>query len=827
MTPWRTLWRRWRELLLLAVSSLLGLGLAEAVVRLVAPQPLPEDHSYRADPELGWTPRPNYHGLLGNVVEFMTDVRTNALGMRGGEPQGRHPAILGLGDSFVFGYGVEEDETFLAAAARELGGEALNGGVAGYNVCQAIGRGLDLLPALDPDVVVLGIFLGNDETDAASGPQGMVLHDGSFVERRRAADLYTWRRRIFHPVFTHSHLVRFLRWSSLTEAVEVHVLGRTTPRIRAHQGLLSVYLDPPPPEVLKGDRRTRECLPRLRQAAEARGLPLLAMLIPDRLEVSPERLPAEVEAAGFAGKSFDLDAPSRRFRAMLAEAGIPYFDLRPHLRAASAAGRRLYYEVDLHLNVEGSREVGELLAAELRERHAVPPPVPIPDTPSGGEKPPCIVLYLIDTLRLDRLGCFGSPRGLTPALDAFARDALAFRAVAQATWTRPAVTSVFVGQWPWRHGVNGRQDSLGDTATTLAELLSAAGYHTVALGTNDQVSPQFGLGQGFDDFRLLSGDETYLEDSSARVGDAAARWLAEERDARPFFLFLHTIDPHAPYRPADRFRRRFAADVGEPALDPAAREAIERIRRRRERRGLSMTGWDLGLGSVPWMIALDQGEVPATPEIAAGLSELYDGEVAANDEQFGRLTGQLRRLGLYDDCLVVFLSDHGEEFAEHGGWLHGTGFFAEALDVPLLVKPPRGRRVSAATGRAQQVDVLPTILDLVGLAPPAGVEGVSLLRPADLSRRPAFSYLGQGGKSAVSVVAGRWKLVRFDQPQPRLALYDLVADPGETTDVAAAQPLVVRYLQRLLRQHLTAPTASQEVEVDAATRERLEALGYL
>ena len=823
MSLLRVLSRRRSEFLLLALSSLLALGLAEVVVRLAAPQPLPEDRSYQADPELGWTPLPSYQGVLGNVVEFTTAVRTNRLGMRGGEPEGRRPAILGLGDSFVFGYGVEEDETVLAHAARELGGEALNGGVAGYDVCQAIGRGLQLLPELDPDVVVLGIFLGNDETDAVGGPSRMVVHHGSFVERWREADLRSWRRRILHPLFARSHLVRFLRWSPLTEAVEVHLLGRTTPRMRAHRGLLAPYLDPPPPEVVEGDRLTRECLPRLRQAAEDRGLPLLAVLIPERLEVYPQRLAADVEAAGFEDKRFDLDGPNRRFKAMLDEAGIAYYDPRPRLRAAAAAGRRLYYEVDLHLDAEGSRELGRILAEELRPTVAPPP---APDPPSGGDAPSCVVLYLIDTLRLDRLGCFGSSRGLTPAIDAFARDAHVFRALAQATWTRPAVTSVFVGQWPWRHGVNGRQDSLGASALTLAELLSAAGYHTVAMGTNDQVSPQFGLGQGFDDFRLLSGEERYLEDSSGKVGDAAARWLEQERDA-PFFLFLHTIDPHAPYSPADRFRRRFAPGVEEPSLDGAARAAIERIRRRRERRGQPMTGWDLGFGSVPWMIALDRGEVPATAQIAAGLSDLYDAEVAANDEQFGRLIAQLRRLGLYDDCTIVLLSDHGEEFAEHGGWLHGNGFFAEALDVPLLVKPPGGRRESVASGRAQQIDVLPTILDLAGLAPPPGVEGVSLLRPADLSRRPAFAYLGQDGKSAVSVVAGRWKLVRFEKPRGWLALYDLVADPGETTDVAWAQPLIVRYLQRLVRERLAEPTTSLEVEIDAATRERLEALGYL
>lgn len=359
--------RRWPELLLLAASLALAGGLAEVVVRLVAPQVLTDDRNYRADDELGWTLKRGYRGVLTNSVDFSTRVRTNSLGMRGGEPQGRHPAILGLGDSFMFGYGVEEDEAFLTVAARELGGEALNAGVAGYDVCQAVDLGLRLLPRLDPDVVVLAIFLGNDETDAAGGRFRMELYEDTFVERWRLPKLKSWRRRLFHPVFAHSHLVRFLRWSPLTEYVEHRILGKSSPRRRAHQGLLAVYRQPPTPEVLEGDRQARECLPRLRQAADGRALPLLALLIPDRLEVYPERLAAEVAAAGEEGERFDLAAPGRRFHALLDEAGIPAFDLRPLLRAEAESGRRFYFDVDLHLNAEGSQRAGEVLAAKLRE----------------------------------------------------------------------------------------------------------------------------------------------------------------------------------------------------------------------------------------------------------------------------------------------------------------------------------------------------------------------------------------------------------------------------------------------------------------------------
>jgi hypothetical protein len=367
MVKRRRLSGRMPELLLLAVASLLAFGGAELAVRWLAPQALPEgDRYYRADAELGWTLKSDEEGVLSNRVDFSTQVRTNALGLRGGPPAGGHPGVLGVGDSFMFGFGVEEEESFLAVAARRLGGEALNAGVPGYDVCQAVDLAARLLPRLDADAVVLSAFVGNDERDAGEGRGRMVVRDGVFREPGSQERPKSLRRRLLHPIFVRSHLVRLIRFSPLTEALEARLFGKASLRQRALGSLLSTFEDPPPEIVLEGNRLTRECLPRLRRLGEQSGVPVLAVLVPDKLQIYPELLAREIESASLSGRRFDLQAPERRWLRLVAEAGIPVLELLPALREEAAAGRPPYFQADRHFTVEGCRRVGELIADALR-----------------------------------------------------------------------------------------------------------------------------------------------------------------------------------------------------------------------------------------------------------------------------------------------------------------------------------------------------------------------------------------------------------------------------------------------------------------------------
>jgi arylsulfatase A-like enzyme len=434
------------------------------------------------------------------------------------------------------------------------------------------------------------------------------------------------------------------------------------------------------------------------------------------------------------------------------------------------------------------------------ERRAEPGPRPWSGRPN-------VILYLVDTLRADRLGCYGAAKPVSPAIDDFARGATLFeRAVAQSSWTRPSVTSVLTGLGPLAHGVKTLDDRLADAAVTLPELLRAAGYRTAAFSTNPHVSAATGLAQGFDDFELVTDDPR-----SAAVNRRVLGWLAGRPEkagkASPFFLYVHTIDPHAPYQPPFELLQRFA-----PGVLPDA-GAVEEIRRAHLARG------------------------EERQRRVAQLSALYDAEVAANDRSFGELLAELRRRGLYDDALIVFVADHGEEFDEHGDLGHGQNLYGQTLDVPLIVKWPRQARGERVPHLAQQLDLLPTVVSAAGLRPPPGLPGGDLftLGPG----RHAFSHLSYEGRDGMSLTEGDWKLIlplsrKFGLGPELYRRGGERPDPGERVNRAASDDIRAGWLRAQIRLELLRSRAAGEArapraraDIDEETRKALEALGYL
>ncbi|MEM8934518.1 MAG: sulfatase, partial [Acidobacteriota bacterium] len=415
---------------------------------------------------------------------------------------------------------------------------------------------------------------------------------------------------------------------------------------------------------------------------------------------------------------------------------------------------------------------------------------------SAGRRP--IVLWVVDTLRADRLGPHGGPVP-TPHLDAFAAESLVFeRAIAQSSWTKASMGSVFTGRSPLEHGAYRRDHVLSDRAVTLAELLSAAGYRTAAFGTNPNLTEAFGFAQGFDHFVDL-GEAA----NAGEVVDAAVDWLRTSDDERPLFLWLHPIDPHSPYVPPDAFREEHSPHL-----------SAETARR-----------------AVPLINDMRAGRRPVDLALVAEVVELYDTEIAWSDRAFGRLREALADASL-DDAIVLVLSDHGEEFYEHGNFEHGRALFAESIHVPFMLHWPEGP-VGRVREAVQHLDVLPTLLDAVGVEAPRGLSGQSLLDGPPTADRPIFSHLHLDGAERVAVERGRFKLLAEVAPGDRLIgrqLYDLVDDPKETRNLAAEQPIVTGRLATLLRKHLTAAREGatvETVEIDEETRRRLEALGYL
>jgi arylsulfatase A-like enzyme len=375
---------------------------------------------------------------------------------------------------------------------------------------------------------------------------------------------------------------------------------------------------------------------------------------------------------------------------------------------------------------------------------------------------PLVVVYLVDTLRADHTGVYGYERPTTPELDAFARDAVVFdAAVAHASWTKPSVASILTSRLPGQHRAVQLRDALDSSQVTIAQRLDARGFATGASIANSVIyGAESAFDRGFDQFAGLHGDD---DTRSKLVGadvvvDQALAFLRSRRGL-PTFLYVHTMDPHVPYAPPAPFDRLFEPHATEahPARDPRTdfKEPLDRER----------------------MIAQ------------------YDGDIAFGDREFGRFLRELKALGLYEDALVVFLADHGEEFLEHGGWLHGRSLFDELVRIPLVVKFPGKRGAGTRVARqVQGIDVAPTVLEAMGLALAPDLSGRPLQRALERGEpaRPALAEISHRGFVAHGVRTEQEKYIRRFSPHDDELLFDLVRDPREQTSIAAENPDRVR-----------------------------------
>lgn len=414
---------------------------------------------------------------------------------------------------------------------------------------------------------------------------------------------------------------------------------------------------------------------------------------------------------------------------------------------------------------------------------------------------PPILIYLIDALRSDHLGCYGYERDTSPNIDRFADDSVLFlRNIAQSSWTKASVASMFTGLTPLLHGVQDRADALPEEAETLAEILRASGYRTAAFLANGWVSDDFSMMQGFEHRHFVNGQR------SSRLHDAYFAWLEEQGSLGPFFAYIHTVDPHGPYDPPANYRERFAS--------------VE---------------MDADVGSSQSLLDLHSAELEPGQKLIQNLLALYDAEIAFNDEHFGQLISALKQQGIYDEALIILTSDHGEEFFEHGKLQHGVNLYSEVLNTPLIIKFPKGFGASGiVSSPTQHVDLLPTVLDLLGLVIPPEVEGWSLLPllEQDPPWREVFSDLDLDGNRVESVYAHPWQLIRSDSEngeQGRFELYDHSHRSKDERERSSQAPIVALYLRKALDRHKENPfrLPAREVAIDEVMERRLKALGYL
>jgi arylsulfatase A-like enzyme len=412
-------------------------------------------------------------------------------------------------------------------------------------------------------------------------------------------------------------------------------------------------------------------------------------------------------------------------------------------------------EVELVLETRGFEETGEPDAAWWGA-----PAVTVP-----GGRAPLVIIYLVDTLRADHTGVHGYARDTTPELDAFARDAVVFeQAIMHSSWTKPSVASILTSLLPGQHRAVQLRDALDESNVTLAQRLDERGWATGAAIANSVIyAAESTFDRGFDYFAGLHGEDdrrSKLVDADVVV-DAALGWT-RSRQGLPTFLYVHTMDPHVPYGPPPPFDRMFEPHPteGHPARDPRT-DFLEPLDRER-------------------MIAQ------------------YDGEIAYGDREFGRFVAALKEAGFYDDALILFVADHGEEFLDHGRWLHGRSVFDELIRVPLVVKMPgnrhAGRRV---TTQVQGVDIVPTVLQTLGIPLPPDLVGLPLQQTmvAEIAERTVLAEISHRGFVAFGVRTSGDKFIRRFSPDDDELYFDLVDDPAEEQNLVEEHPERARFLR--------------------------------
>ena len=420
-----------------------------------------------------------------------------------------------------------------------------------------------------------------------------------------------------------------------------------------------------------------------------------------------------------------------------------------------------------------------------------------------------ILLYVVDTVRADHIGFYGYDRPISPRVDAFAQRSIAFLdAVAQTPWTRASVASILTGLYPDNHHANSGNEKLAEEFVTLAEIFSKQGYQSAAFVTNGNLAPEFGLDQGFDTYVHLKERGVKVHRPAEELHAEAIGWLGERSKEQPFFLYVHATDPHAPYTPPAGFQKEFAPNLRYPEAS-----------------------------SLQVITELFKGERQADDDLREDLVRLYDAEIAYWDHEFGNLLDSLENAGLANDTIVVLVSDHGEEFAEHGGWQHSTSVHSEQIQVPFVIHLPlewgAGTRVPTPV---QHVDIFPTLLDLLGLEDEeveAQLDGRSLLPHmigADIADINVRSSLRTRSRIITDcVVGGEFKLVRRwsnNEPTIRL-LYDRALDPGDFHDISNEYPIAVEFFDRQLPSAAIDPGSLPRAEMESETRDALKALGYI
>jgi arylsulfatase A-like enzyme len=432
------------------------------------------------------------------------------------------------------------------------------------------------------------------------------------------------------------------------------------------------------------------------------------------------------------------------------------------------------------------------------------------------------ILVTVDTLRADHLGIDGYPRDTSPNLDALARAGTWFpRCYAQSVTTRASHASIFTGCYPRTHGVLANSETYPADRPSLMTALRARGYVAAGFVSSVVVNKKFGAYAQFDHY----DDETttseqnrgYMAERPARATLAVAtRWLEQRDAAKPFFLWLHLIDPHGPYTAPEEPDRYVADAHAKPG-----------------RRVLPLGDSNIGFHEIPRYQILNGVQDPDY------YVARYDAEIRYADAALGDFFAKLRALGLWDRTLVVVTADHGETLDEphhQRNFTHGLVAYEEDARIPLIVHEPAGKRLAAVDTKRPilSIDVAPTMLDLLGVEIPPAFEGRSAVPAVRADDEILYSFGSYGTPiqeqrmgTQLSVRRGPWRYV-LNTIDGAEELYDHGSDPAEATNVAAAHPTELAELRRLVADFRAGKGArNPESPVGDDEREKLRSLGYV
>ena len=426
-----------------------------------------------------------------------------------------------------------------------------------------------------------------------------------------------------------------------------------------------------------------------------------------------------------------------------------------------------------------------------------------------------IALITIDTLRADHLSCYGYERETSPHIDAVAKEGIIFKnVVSPASWTAPSMVSLFTSTYYVNHGViHGlpfqeakglSQEAFSEKLVTLPELLKDNGYTTFGISSNHTLTAELGFARGFDYFRDVNWMPADV------INNLVYKWEDAIKKSNKFFLWVHYIDPHYHYRPHLPWIERYI---------PGIPEQFEQVNR------------------IP--LHMLEKNIKENPEILTKVLALYDSEINYVDSYVGEL---IERFELDKNSLLIIASDHGEQFMEHGGVGHSIALHKEELHVPLIIKFPEASSKKGSVERqVSLLDVMPTILNLLGIYQPEQAAGKPLLENIGI-----WIYLKKllpGGQSSAhhfaelescailkTIMAPPWNYIYGYQTQSG-ALYNTVSDPFEQTNLIEKHPEQADSLKKQLfawvSQAKKYPPRSHVTELSPGEREKLQALGYL